>query len=259
MDKKYLLYIDILGFTELVKKNPAKISALYAAMDRLNVHKHYAFTTIVFSDTILVFNKVDPGNEDEHRYIVMYACEFARDLLMWCINLDIHFRAILLYGDFLYREMENIQSYYGNALIDAFTKEKEIVGMGLFISKNLLSRNKQFKTVSFDADYDFVFLTTLLNEVMFHSQGVLPMDRSLFDKSWTFTDLWREVELLKNLKKNIEIQTDSRIRAKYIQTFHLYKQRYGDLINQLEASDFDMKVFNGDVNWADVLRDNYQY
>ncbi len=52
MDKRYLLYIDILGFSQMAEKNPKKIPVLYAAIDRLNSHKHNVYKTIVFSDTI---------------------------------------------------------------------------------------------------------------------------------------------------------------------------------------------------------------
>lgn len=53
------LYIDILGFSEMVQKQPCKIEKIFQIIDRLSVYKHYAFETIVFSDTILVFNKKD--------------------------------------------------------------------------------------------------------------------------------------------------------------------------------------------------------
>lgn len=51
---KYLLYIDILGFSDMVRSEPAKVAELYLILDSLTVHRHEAFRTIVFSDTILV-------------------------------------------------------------------------------------------------------------------------------------------------------------------------------------------------------------
>lgn len=93
-NRKYLLYIDILGFTDLVQSHNSKIEYLYKVIDSLNVHQHDAFETIVFSDTILVFNKVAPTTEHEHQYLVMYSCEFAQDLFYRCVSLGIQFRAI---------------------------------------------------------------------------------------------------------------------------------------------------------------------
>lgn len=54
--EKFLLYIDILGFTEMAIKEPRKVERIFATIDSLNVHQHGAFKTIVFSDTILVYN-----------------------------------------------------------------------------------------------------------------------------------------------------------------------------------------------------------
>lgn len=42
--KKYLLYIDILGFKDLVADKPRKIEMLYGIIDSLNVHAHHAFS-----------------------------------------------------------------------------------------------------------------------------------------------------------------------------------------------------------------------
>src|SRR4051812_2952444 len=98
MTDKYLLYIDFLGFADLVKSNPAEIEKLYSIINSLNVHQHNTFKTIVFSDTILVYNIHDPKNKFEHEYLVMYACEFVNDLLYRLTDKDRYFRAILTYG-----------------------------------------------------------------------------------------------------------------------------------------------------------------
>ena len=98
--KKYLLYIDILGFADLVKNDKEKVRKLYQVINSLNVHTHKAFSTLVFSDTILVYNKDDPNSPDDHRYISMYSIEFAQDLCYSLIGQDIYFRAIIDYDEF---------------------------------------------------------------------------------------------------------------------------------------------------------------
>ena len=55
--EKTFLYIDILGFKNLVTSNTDKVESIFKIIDSLHVHKDIAFQTIVFSDTILVFNK----------------------------------------------------------------------------------------------------------------------------------------------------------------------------------------------------------
>jgi hypothetical protein len=84
----YLLYIDILGFSELVLKK-GRIEDLYDQIDTLNSHEHTAFKTLAFSDTILIYNTVEWGRH----YLVMYLCEFAQDLFYRLVSRDLHFRA----------------------------------------------------------------------------------------------------------------------------------------------------------------------
>ncbi len=67
---KYLLYIDILGFSNLTKKDYTKVKELFSIIDSLNAHKHFDFQTVVFSDTILIFNKAQPLSSHDHEYIL---------------------------------------------------------------------------------------------------------------------------------------------------------------------------------------------
>jgi hypothetical protein len=64
MPDKYLLYIDILGFSDLVQNDPHQIERIYGVLDSLNVHRHDVFRTIVFSDTVLVYNRLTPKPND---------------------------------------------------------------------------------------------------------------------------------------------------------------------------------------------------
>src|SRR5881227_2355295 len=75
-ESKFLIYIDILGFSDLVRRGGAA-DDLYRTVDSLNVHQHESFNTIVFSDTILVYNNVFLANVSKYRIAIMYMCEFA--------------------------------------------------------------------------------------------------------------------------------------------------------------------------------------
>ena len=215
-DLKYLLYIDILGFADLVKTDYNKIRLLFKKIDELNVHRHNAFQTIVFSDTILIINKQAPKNSDNHEYLVMYACEFAQDLMFRCIDLEIQFRAILTYGEFYYEKLENIEAYHGKALVDAYYKEKDINCLGLFIDKSILQYNVIFKTIQFDKDLHFVFLTQNLERLCcFYDAAHLPIDPFFIEQAGEFPYLKDEVKILETLRKNIDTQIDSKVRGKY--------------------------------------------
>jgi hypothetical protein len=248
---KYLLYIDILGFADLVKTDYDKIRLLFKKIDELNVHRHNAFQTIVFSDTILILNKETPRNTFEHEYLVMYACEFAQDLMFRCIDLEIQFRAILTYGEFFYEKLENIEAYHGKALVNAYYKEKDINSLGLFIDKSILQYNKFFKTTQFDKDLNFVFLTQNLERLChFYDASHLPLDPFLIDQACEFPYLKDEVKILATLKKNIDTQIDSKVRGKYLQAYYFYQQRYKVFIDQLEKSDFDYKIVSPTADWT---------
>lgn len=75
--EKAFLYIDILGFKNLVTSNTDKVESIFKIIDSLHVHKDIAFQTIVFSDTILVFNK---DNRYPLHFYVTYLIEYAQQL-----------------------------------------------------------------------------------------------------------------------------------------------------------------------------------
>lgn len=250
---KYLLYIDILGFSQLVEKNYGKVKKLFKIIDQLNVHRHGAFKTVVFSDTILTFNNVAPKDPADHEYLVMYACEFVQDLLLRSTDLQIQFRAVLTYGDFFYQRLQNVEEYHGKGLIKAYCQEKQISGIGMFIDKKLLTYNKIYRTLQFDEDFHFVFLTQALERLNAYGIPSFPIHERFFEDTLEFSFIDRELKVLKTIKENMDCQTDSKIRGKYLQTYHLYKLRYGTLIDFFEKNNFDFRAINPDADWDTAL------
>src|SRR5680860_1637694 len=114
MDKAFL-YIDILGFEKLVRSNSEKIKRIFEIIDGLNVHRHIAFQTVVFSDTFLVFNK---NNDHENHYYVTYLIEYAQQLFYKLSLINIYFKGIITLGEFSFSRSNNIEVYYGLALIE---------------------------------------------------------------------------------------------------------------------------------------------
>lgn len=90
---RFLLYIDILGFSEMTNNEPRKVARVYSILDELNVHRHNSFKTIVFSDTVLVYNPDLAETDDERQYLVWYLIEFVEDLHHRLTGQDIFFRA----------------------------------------------------------------------------------------------------------------------------------------------------------------------
>jgi len=50
------LYLDILGFAELVKDGP-RVERLFQILDSARLHTDSDYQTIVFSDTLLAYNR----------------------------------------------------------------------------------------------------------------------------------------------------------------------------------------------------------
>jgi len=70
--KRAFLYIDILGFENLAVTNSPKIKNIFEILDRLGSHNHqhyFSLQTVVFSDTVLIFNKSDTEANDVHLYV----------------------------------------------------------------------------------------------------------------------------------------------------------------------------------------------
>lgn len=179
---RYLLYIDILGFSDLVTGNSPKVHDLYEVIASLNVHKHPSFQAIVFSDTVLVYNTHRPVTDHDRHYLVMYLCEFAQDLQYRLTGRGIVFRAVLVHGDFMHYELNSVPCFFGAALIDAYRSEKQIPAIGLFMERSLVPDSDIFRTAAFNDTYNFVFITQTLDTIEGEHGGLFPVD-SVFPRT----------------------------------------------------------------------------
>lgn len=234
----------------MVDKEPEKIERIFEAINRLNVHRDRSYKFIAFSDTILIYNLFETEAVEDQTEAVMFLCEFASDLLMWGIKLDFSFRAILLKGDFHYTKKENLEAYYGNALVKAYHMEKTLPAMGLFIAKDIAHLNEFYRMVPFNENFDFVFVTQGLRDLNVFAPGPLPVDFTLLEGPST-TYLAIEVSMLKKLKQGVDTQEEPKVREKYIRTYDLYKSHYQWIIEPLEKADFDHTIICKSADWND--------
>jgi hypothetical protein len=84
----------------MTRHQPKKIRQVYAILDSLNVHRHEMFKTVVFSDTVLVYNPVLATTDEVREYLVWYLIEFAEDLHHRLTGQSLYFRAVLTQGTF---------------------------------------------------------------------------------------------------------------------------------------------------------------
>lgn len=253
MSQRYILYIDVLGFSEMVKSSPSKIGELYKIIDSLNVHRHDVFKTIVFSDTILVYNDTEPKSGHDHAYLVRYSCEFAQDLVYRTIKTNVHFRAVLRYGEFDHYHLQHIECFFGTGLIDAYLKEKEIACTGLFIDKSCERYNLIFPISKYDDDVSFVYLNQSLERLNLISQGMLPVDPYYLNYADEFPWLVWEVMYLKNIHDLMINHREPKVRAKFLMAWQFYRLRYPDLLHEFQQSNFSLKVICPSYDWAQKL------
>jgi hypothetical protein len=155
---RYLLYLDVLGFERMVAEETERVGALMRVIDQLNAHRHPNFKSIVFSDTLLVYNTDDARNEDDDRYLVMYLIEFAMDLHSRLVGSGIFLRAVIRWGQFNDARLKNIETFYGSALIEAYWYEKTIPCTGLFLDNFTAERNPYYPMVRYYSAYRYVLL-----------------------------------------------------------------------------------------------------
>ncbi len=254
MPTKYLLYIDILGFSDLVKTDPLQVERIYGVLDSLNVHRHHAFRTIVFSDTVLVYNCSDPKPSDkkEHEYLVWYSIEFAEDLHHRLTGQGLYFRAVLVSGEFQHYALENIDCFFGKALIEAHARERSIPSVGLFIDTTCNQYNRYFRTEQFGNQLHFVYLNRSVESLQQETNGELPVDPVLLDSN--YPNLVWQVRFLRDIHNMKRKHTDPSVRTKFLTAWDFYQRRYPKLLKALEEGGFDMKVFNPKYDWSQQLR-----
>jgi hypothetical protein len=252
MTDRFLLYIDILGFTDMVRKEPRKVARIYSILDDLNVHKHNSFKTIVFSDTVLVYNIKPAANDADREYLVWYLTEFAEDLHHRLTGQDIYFRAALVAGDFSHYDLKHIECFYGTALISAYLAEKDIPSLGLFMDQECVKYNQFFRLALFNADFSFVYLNRSLEQLNEYAGGNFPVEgyQVLIGDIAPYAT-W-QVRFLQDIYNQMRNHTAPHVRTKFLAAWDFYKQRYPEMLGVLEENDFSARSLGHASDWDDL-------
>ena len=251
MSERFLLYIDILGFSEMTDREPRKVARTYAILDSLNVHRHDAFKTIVFSDTVLVYNPQPARSIEERQYLIWYLTEFAEDLHHRLTGQDIYFRAVLTSGDFSHYPLKNIECFFGRALISAYTQEKGIPSIGLFMDKSCVEYNRYFRLEPFDSDTSFVHLNRSIEGLTECTGDKYPFrDRAIEDQAPYLP--W-QVRHLQDVHNNMRIHKVPAVRAKFLTAWDFYARRYPGLTRALVDGNFQVSALGGTGAWQEEV------
>ncbi len=249
MTDKFLLYIDILGFAEMARKEPRKIERIFAVIDSLNVHRHGTFKTIVFSDTILVYNDKPAVSDNEKNDLVWYLIEFAEDLHHRLTGQDVYFRAIITSGHFKHYQLENIECFFGQALVNAYLQEKDIPSIGLFIDDACNKHNEYFRIAPFGNGLNFVYLNRALESLLEMSEGIYPViDPSILNMRFSFLP-W-QVRFLKDVHCQMRTHPDAKVRSKFLTAWDFHKRRYDSMLTALEQNEFALSCLVNDSWFA---------
>ena len=254
MSERYLLYIDILGFGDMVFKDERRVELLYDVINSLNVHRHDMFETIVFSDTVLVYNRDVAILEEESKYVVWYSIEFAEDLHHRLTGQGIYFRAVLVKGEFRHFAMDNLQAFYGRALVSAYLSEKEIPSLGLFISDECNKENQYFRTSPFGNGWNFVYLNRHIEYLCRDTNDTFPIDPSDFvHLADGYPYLVWQVRFLRDVYWSMRNELSPKVRTKFLTAWDFHFKRYPNLLTQLVKKDFSLDAISPGFDFSREL------
>ncbi|HHF8239776.1 TPA: hypothetical protein ACPT3I_000422 [Klebsiella pneumoniae] len=251
MNERYFLYLDILGFTDLVRQGSNKIDDLYEVIAILNAHSHDAFKVIVFSDTVVVYN-VDGGHTPaDSQYLIMFLCEFVKDLMHRLTGRGVYFRAVITHGDFTHYEINGVPCFYGNALIDAYNSEKELKAIGLFIDKKIAKHCNIFKFEEYNDNYNFVYVTQSLYDLESWRLPIKSEYIEMTDSKWF---IYPELTHVNNMYLgSVNNSYPDSVRKKYAASWDMYRKHYPKLTTYLLLSGNNVTAISPDVEWDEVV------
>jgi len=250
MTDRMFLYIDILGFGDMVKSG-YDIASIYRHIDHLNVHGDEHFRCIVFSDTILVY-----AHEAWMKYPdkgLMWLIEFAQDFVYRLIPSDVHIRAYITIGDFEHYQLEHVEAYYGGALVECYEREKKIKSTGLFLDSRLARLSTIFKVTPFDDKSYYVHILQELSGISWEYESY-PI------KGWIIESQgmeWQTAYALRFLKNTYDHANDialpEAVRLKHQNAWKMISILHPGLTRRLAEAKFDFgKVV--ELDWTEPMR-----
>jgi hypothetical protein len=244
-EERYLLYIDILGFKDLMnsKTGEVKILELHQALRLIQTTYDDFFNLyqfVFFSDTLLVFTKQLPDDQ----YTFTHLCEVAKNLCFNFADQEVFFRAVLCKGKFSHSYISDQHFFYGESLITAYETEKRLSAHGLFIHNSVDLKTFPFKfeyhVEKYDNDNMFVILC---KNICKHDSKVKPTKEEILSFVEDPVDgigTWQEIKYLKKIKEVASTHSDPRVRAKHLLTYNFYQERFPNIVNIFETNEYDI-------------------
>lgn len=231
----------------MTQSDPRKVARAYSIIDEFVTDEDPLLDVIVFSDTILVYNKNKAKNEKEKEVYIFYLIRFVQDLYSRFVGQDIWFRAIILPGEFNHYKLDNIDCFFGKSLIDAHQTEKSLPMIGLVIHNDCLVYNKILIYKKFNNEYNFVYLSYPLEEIHLLSNDHYPLrERNVWAES---PDMPEGVRYLLDIYKLMRDHSNPSVRTKALTTWDFYAQRYPNMLAALCKINFSLDALAPSGIW----------
>lgn len=261
MTSRFLLYIDLLGFSDIVRTKKHILPDLFKVLDNSSAHSHGTFEVIQFSDTLLVYNDPPASTGYDKNYCAMYLCEFAQQIKYMLLGRDVFIRGLITYGQFEdtgptpSENYKHIRAFWGEAFIKAYETEKNIQAVGLFVDATVKPCMDVFKTNLYDEKKGLWFVDTakMLEEKCLEGRD---FNYAKEDAIATGTESLLAYDLV-YLKRLFEHGHDQSlpptIRNKYLTTWEIYRQKYKGFCAALEEAEFKFeKVI--ELDWEPFIK-----
>lgn len=260
MTNRFLLYIDLLGFSEIVQSKSGMLPDLFRILDKSNAHNHGDFQVIQFSDTLLVYNEPEVKSDHDHHYVAMYLCEFAQEIQYMLLGRDVFLRGLITFGQFddtgptPNSDYQHVRAFWGKALIKAYRAESDIQAVGLFVDDTVKAHMNIFETHPYDTAKGLWFADTakMLGGMSFEGND---FSYAKMDITATGNESLLAYDLL-YLKRLYEHGHDDalspRVRTKYLTTWEIYRRKYPGLCRALEEHEFAFEEVI-DIDWKPFI------
>ena len=250
MENRYLLYVDLLGFSNLVQHRSSLLPNIFEALDNSNIHTHPgSFGVIQFSDTLIVYNEYDIDSHHEKKMCVMFLCEFAQEIQLRLLNRDLFIRAFITYGSFEDTgpypnpNYTHIRAFWGESLITAYQTEKTIQAVGLFVDDSIkpLLLTDLYQPDLYDQQKKIWFVDTsrMLSDQFFDGTDFSYAELNVTSQGMEYLLAYDLYYLKKLFEHGHDLNLPPTVRTKYLTTWGFYRKNYKGLCSALEDSDFD--------------------
>lgn len=258
IEKRYFLYLDILGFAELIELFRDSPKDIYNILDTTVWSASYwserthKYSTLSFSDTILFWQE-EPNNDYKS---FSELCSLGSLIQSTIMGFQIPVRGIIVYNDLhvkLDREYKKHPIFFGNGLIEAYKSEKKENWMGISVNPSALENITKEQIDEGIKKRRWVHRegsnSLLLNPFQF-SNSFWDKDEKKNYASFIATEA-RALKYMLTMLNEYKIKNDysSRVASKYFTTNNFYKSIlekncYNWLVNKANKMDFEQPIEN---------------